>query len=281
MYQILGPHKFLQSFIECYWILRVEAKDNLEIGESIFVDGNSDLIFNFGSPYRRVVIGEKTSEKLIAFSNLDATRLEAVKIAQRGDIHLLGVRFKPGGLAAFLPHPMGELTNHVVEVDLIFGSDVWELEARLQGALGQPAEQIRLLENFLFRRLQPRSEMAISDAIAGQIRSSNGQIDMHGLSKTFGYSQRHIRRLYQSQLGLSPKFHARIARFQQALHTLLNDSGFDLPGIAAACGYYDQSHLNKEFAAFAGQSPGQYRVELLLKTGRRIPPNLVRFLQDT
>jgi len=280
VYQIFWPDKNLAPFIECYWILRAELQDGMELGESIFVDGNSDLIFNFGSPYRRVMLGKGNPEKLISFSNLDATRLSAVQIVQSGNIHLLGIRFKAGGLAAFQSIPAHDLTDQVFEVTSIFGAAIKDLEGQLFDARHKPHHQVHLLDQFWLKRLIFQQPLELSYQVTRYIAAYAGQLGIDQLSEQFGYSPRHLGRLYQHYVGVPLKFQTRIARFRQALEMLLKDTTTNLSQIASTCGYYDQAHLNKEFIRFAGQSPNHYRVALLLKSNAAIPPNLVRFLQD-
>jgi transcriptional regulator GlxA family with amidase domain len=64
-----------------------------------------------------------------------------------------------------------------------------------------------------------------------------------------------IRRFTQ-QIGLTPKASARVLRFRHAV-ALLGRGAAGLTEISTACGFYDQAHLNREFRAIAGTTPGQ------------------------
>lgn len=72
-----------------------------------------------------------------------------------------------------------------------------------------------------------------------------------------GWSRRHLTTQITAEFGIGPKDAGQVLRFDRARkmmtagHTLLTD-------IAAACGYADQSHLNREFRALAGTSPRQW-----------------------
>lgn len=63
-------------------------------------------------------------------------------------------------------------------------------------------------------------------------------------------------RLFTQQIGLTPKASARVLRFRHAV-ALLGRGATSLTEISTACGFYDQAHLNREFRAIAGTTPGQ------------------------
>ncbi|NNL30184.1 MAG: helix-turn-helix domain-containing protein, partial [Gemmatimonadetes bacterium] len=61
----------------------------------------------------------------------------------------------------------------------------------------------------------------------------------------------------------SPKTAARVVRFRRvvdALHARPTDT---LSMLALRQGFADQAHMTREFKAFAGRSPGAYRMERL------------------
>jgi AraC-like DNA-binding protein len=74
-----------------------------------------------------------------------------------------------------------------------------------------------------------------------------------------GWSDRHLRSAFTSQIGLTPKAAARVIRFHRARVTLQRRASagrrLGLAELAAGCGYYDQAHLDLEFRALAGSSP--------------------------
>jgi AraC-like DNA-binding protein len=61
--------------------------------------------------------------------------------------------------------------------------------------------------------------------------------------------------LFQREVGLPPKMIARIVRFEHAIHELQAGRHATLAEVAVACRYADQAHFNREFLAFAGESP--------------------------
>ena len=65
--------------------------------------------------------------------------------------------------------------------------------------------------------------------------------------------------MFRDSVGLTPKLFSRIQRFQAVIGQLARGQRVEWAGVAADGGFYDQSHLNREFRAFAGVTPGEYR----------------------
>ncbi len=85
----------------------------------------------------------------------------------------------------------------------------------------------------------------------GQVRAA----DLAGRRLEPAYLQRRLR----AETGLTPKAAARVTRFDRARpdppRQAAAGAGSTLADIAAACGYYDQAHLAREFRALAGCPP--------------------------
>ncbi|MDR1010791.1 MAG: helix-turn-helix domain-containing protein [Opitutaceae bacterium] len=85
-----------------------------------------------------------------------------------------------------------------------------------------------------------------------------------------GMSVRTLRRVFDSAVGVSPKFFARVLRVQDviAVMRLVGRRGgaVDWAGVAAGAGFADQAHLVREFREFTGWTPGSYLGAL--KNGR-------------
>lgn len=273
MYQFAAPHPLLQPYIDSYWFLRPTQPIPLE--EKIFVDGKADIIFNFGCDYQRDAVGG--ANQPVPFSNLDAQRHRPVTIAQYGLIHLVGVRFKAGGLAAFLPMPMHEISDLHLDLPTAFGGAARELENRLYDATPDTHQQADLLDQFFLNRLALPPAYAWVFHTARCIESAMGNVRLGDLSAEVGYSIRTVDRLFQQFFGMTPKFYARIIRFHHALSLVIKQPG--LADVALSSGYYDQSHFSKDFAAFTACTPRQYADYLAARSGTPAP-NFVQFLQD-
>jgi AraC-like DNA-binding protein len=107
-----------------------------------------------------------------------------------------------------------------------------------------------------------------------QLVASQGQTRVEPLMDETGWSRRHVTERFRRQLGIAPKAYARLLRFQHATDLLMEDRpGRSLGEVAIAAGYYDQSHLTRDFGALAGMTPRTYAAD-----AEAVPE--VRFVQD-
>jgi AraC-like DNA-binding protein len=278
MYEIGRPHAELVPHIESYWFVSAEGGEPVELSVDVFVDLRADLVFNFQAPYTRTVLGKRP--RRISQSNLDAQRIRPIRIEQKGDVRISGVRFHVAGLAPFVSKAVDRWSDRVVPIASVFGKEIIALAKELRAAGTDPAAQTKLLDAFFLRRLELGRPRQLVQEIKTEIEAEGGLERVSELCARAGISRRQLDRLFRSHLGFNPKTFARVVRFQRALARLRSDPGCTLAELAAECGYYDQPHFVREFKALAG-SPPRTRVGYFPpEAPNDFSPNLVRFVQD-
>lgn len=277
MYQLRDPAPELSRFIENYWFVGAQGPEPSDLRVDVFVDGRADLIFNFGAPYVREVIGGERSE--MAHSNLDAQRLVPIRITQRGLLRTTGVRFRLGGVGPFASAPLHRFTGATPGPCAVFGEDASRLEAALRDTL-DPDAQKRLLDDF-FRGLFVASKAL--DAFQAALQhavEARGAAELDALGEAAGASSRHVERLFARFLGIPPRALGRVLRFQKAIQALMRDPGCTLAAVAATAGYFDQAHFIKDFRKMTGGVPRGYRGYFPAEGPSDFAPNVVVFVQD-
>jgi AraC-like DNA-binding protein len=191
-----------------------------------------------------------------------------------GHQHGVQVELSPAAALALFGQ-VGELNNVVVPIEEALGQ--WG--ARLAEQLGEAdtwKERFTLLDG-AFGALELRGGDGISPEVSWlrrQLLACGGQARVQPLMDETGWSRRLVTERFRTQLGLPPKAYARVLRFQRAVGLLSGvGDGRTLADLAIECGYYDQSHLTRDFVALAGCAPGVLMAE---STGEPT----VRFLQD-
>lgn len=180
------------------------------------------------------------------------------------------VALTPFGARALLGVPAGELTMCDVHGDALLGAGADELLAAVRGPRTWAA-RFAALDAVLLRRLAagPRDPLP-PRPVRGAWRlllASGGRTDVAGLADAVGWTPRHLAHRFGLDVGLSPKQAARVVRFDGARRDLMARTVAGarplLADLAAGHGYYDQSHLDREFRALAGCPPSVWLAEEL------------------
>jgi AraC-like DNA-binding protein len=175
------------------------------------------------------------------------------------------VGLSPLGARALLGMPAGELASIDVEGTEILGGAARELHERLRKT-GSWAARFALLDELLLARADPDRQVSRDVAEAWRLLvGSGGAIRVSELAERVGWSPRYLQRRLLAETGLTPKAAARVARFDRARRLLQRTAGAGhapaLADLAAACGYYDQAHLAREFRELASCPPTVWLAE--------------------
>jgi AraC-like DNA-binding protein len=168
------------------------------------------------------------------------------------------VKFRPGGASAFFSFPIQDLTDQSISLKAL-----WKDEADLlSDQLTHFADHNEIKNCFeainrvlLNHCPEPDQTTPIVAAAMHCIRNSSGTTAVHRLADELGYSERHLRKIFNQYVGLSPK---RLMRIMRVTHTVRRiDAGwpYSQAQLADAGGYYDQAHMIDDFQALLGESP--------------------------
>lgn len=173
------------------------------------------------------------------------------------EIVIIVVVLKAGILFRLTGIPSWELTNKTIELEAVFPKEGRQVNELLSGASCY-SEMLGLIEEFLLNILRKiKVEVRVFDKIFSVMCGpQNYSIDQ--LSNQACLSLRQFERKSFQYLGVSPKFFARIARFDQTYQMRLKNPTIDWLSIAMACGYYDYQHLVRDYYTFANDSPNLF-----------------------
>jgi AraC-like DNA-binding protein len=228
LYRRFAPGPAAAAFVDHYWIL--EAPDAGDV-QRVVPDGSPELIVHLGAPFesREGAVWREQPRAFLAGQLTGPMFLRAA-----GPARVMGATFRPDGLRGVLDARADELTGGAHAVD---GSDL---------------ESVGQLEAWLVRRARRPGDALVTEAVR-QIAESRGLRDIASLARDLGLSTRQLERRFREQTGLSPKRFARVRRFQSVFPAI--EAGHGWASAAAACGYWDQAHLVRDFREFAGEPP--------------------------
>lgn len=245
IYREFAPSKILTPYIETYWMS--EGFKGEGDSHKILPDGCVDIIFFLNRANEQIqtsIIGTMTTPINVNYSET---------------IQIFGVRFKPTGIVAFTPVSIHEFTDRDVELESVETLFCKSFHERLRQKQSME-EIITYTDNYLMNCLpyiyQP--DKRIIHAV-DLILLTQGRLSLSEAASEVCLSQRHFERKFKSAVGISPKTFAKITRFKLALRCMQKHPQKDLLSIAIECGYYDHTHLIKDFKRISGDTPKTIR----------------------
>ncbi|WP_240746910.1 helix-turn-helix domain-containing protein [Cryptosporangium phraense] len=155
------------------------------------------------------------------------------------------VRLTAGQARAVLRVPVTALADRVVPLSELRHPDAEQLAMRWFEAPDEPG---RILGPHL---AGADRETRWIDAAAALLTDRPVAVAADSL----GVSERHLRNRFSAAVGVSPKHFARIQRVRRVLGEI---GSAPIAQVAAQAGFYDQSHLGREFRQLMGVTPGAF-----------------------
>jgi AraC-like DNA-binding protein len=257
LFRAYRPPPPLSLFVDSLWFC---SEDGLRHPrECVLPDGSAELVINLDDVPRRRFDSEDSEDfETVRRAWISGPQPAFTVIDVLPQATMMGVHFKPGGLAPFLSAPVSELCGELVELSSLWGRSADELRDALSEAVGIPAKFHRL-ERFLLRRCA--GSLCPDPLVAASVEVFLRNADVPAvarLAEGAGLSHKHFIKRFRDAVGLSPKRFCRIARFRRALGDLRARREVDWADVAGAAGYYDRAHFIHDFHAFCGVTPGRY-----------------------
>ncbi|MEH6421359.1 helix-turn-helix domain-containing protein [Pseudomonas sp. CGJS7] len=214
-----------------------------------------------GRVYSHAVVGGMRASYCIKDTSLPSSSVGAV--------------LQPGAALALFGVSAAELEGGHTDLRALCGAKADELQARLAACV-DPRRRQAVFERFLraqlrpvrgldpqivdavrsLQRAAPMPALARLGAVVGESDEDDARIA--ALAQASGRSHRRFIAGFRDLAGLTPKRYARVLRFKGLLAALAATPRPDWAQLALDAGYFDQSHLIREFREFAGVSPRAY-----------------------
>jgi AraC-like DNA-binding protein len=236
--------------------------------EKLLPNGAMELVIDLhDGPKRLYSQGERRLDRDYRGAWLSGMQTDFLVIGVVRGSSMMGAHFRTLGARAFFGLPMDELARAVVNLDDVVGKEAPRLRERILES-PTPADKLQTLEGFLAQRIaggngESRGGERLVSHVLERLRRHDGPLSVRQLAAESGVTRRHLVRLFQDQVGLSPKTLARVLRFQRVIRTVetRGPGAVSWADLACHCGYYDQAHFVRDFRAFAGIPPSGYRIQ--------------------
>ncbi|MFN3649758.1 MAG: DUF6597 domain-containing transcriptional factor [Armatimonadota bacterium] len=255
LYRSYTPAAPLHHLIEWYWY---SSGAPLHARGRVLPSGTMELVVNLRDDEIRIFDPSRKDEPR-RFTGAVISGAYSRLFEPQVHESVLGVHFKPGAAASLLGAPAGELADRHVELESLWGPAAREIHERLCEA-ATPEARIALLETALLERLHraPERHPAVPAALAA-LEAADEAVSVRRIARDLGLCHRRLIQVFTSAVGLTPKRYQRVRRFQRARRLVRPTASPDWAQVALECGYFDQSHLIRDFRQFTGFSPGEFQ----------------------
>ena len=241
--KIYQPREELRPYVRYYWAL--ESDEPFSV--LTFPIGCPQIIFHKKTPLYIPELDKSQSQFTISGQvNFPA------HIQSDGSLEMIVAVFYPHTIGMFIDTPPSafynlEISGYDIENRQLneFAQSIFDCE--------NSKGSIDILENFLMSNIRPSLNISrIGKAVVTLLRTPATSVN--ALASGACLSKRQYERVFRETVGMNPKEYARIVRFQKALW-LMQKGENNYAGIAAECGYSDQSHFIRNFRELSSYTP--------------------------
>ena len=241
--KIYQPREELRPYVRYYWVLESDEPFSVQT----FPIGCPQTIFHKKTPLYIPELDKSQSQFTISGQvNFPA------HIQSDGGLEMIVAVFYPHTIGLFIDTPPSAFYNLEISGYDIENRQVNEVAQRIFDCK-IAKECIEILEGFLISKIRPSLNISrIGKSVSTLL--STPSTSVNALAESACLSKRQYERVFHDTVGMKPKEYSRIVRFQKALWMMQRGES-NYAGIAAECGYSDQSHFIRNFKKLSGYTP--------------------------
>lgn len=230
--------------------------------------GTITIVFSLDNPVEVAQDADRWRRRQTQAHDALVAGLDARPTYLRQPTRQRGVQVAMHPLAArrLLGMPAGELQQRTWEAASVLGDDeVGKLRQRLRELRSWP-HRLAAVETYFAGRtaFRPLARSEVTETWR-QLARPGPAIPVSEIAAGTCLSQRQLSKLVARELGLGPKALGRLLRFDRALAAIGSQIRAGrvpvLAAVAADNGYFDQSHMARDFLQFTDRSPSRFVAE--------------------
>jgi len=255
-YLLARPSSPLQFFVKQYWAMENCFSAGVHL-ERIIPTGLPVLYFYLSD--KPVLIQANSQDHLKHHAYLCGQYNQFFDLQVTGNMHLFAVVFQPYALSMIFGIPSTELVNDQISLQEIYPQLGHELSSKIGDAISF-AERVDIIETFIFKQLKKKPEHTHMARLRSSINiiSQENYFNSAQLAANACLSRKQFERVFRQFIGLPPHKFIRVLRLQKSLLQKQLFPGANLTRVAIEAGYFDQSHMIREFKNLTGMTPKKY-----------------------
>ena len=275
IYQYIQPSSHLQSFVKRYLLLHFKVAPNGPVLIKSYPPCPEQcLTFN---PHATLTsVNQQTGQVIHRTSNyLSGQQVSPLNLHLSNDYLMLKVVFLPGAMYQLFGIPLLQFTDQYLDTETVIGNEIKEINEQMANA-GSYQSIIQIAEHYLQQKIKTKKAEGNAVNKIGHFLVDNPTLfSLDWLANQACWSPRQLERQFIERMGVSPKFLARISRFDKAFSLKQINPSLDWLSIALQTGYNDYQHLVKDFKQFAGVTPN-----VMMQAEKNSPERVLGIVTD-
>ncbi len=257
-YKEYKPAKEIQHLVECFWTNYLTEEDIRDDFDIIIPDGNIEAMIMIDGTYLRKD-EQIDSEYLVEDCRLVTPFQKAVKVYQKPGTSGVCIRFKPGAITELTGYSLDELNESAYPLEVLM-PDLTDL---CMNEIQKGTSKIELIGK-ITSLLKAQSNTAKDDILThhfiDQSIRSKGNVRVEQFCDQSGVHKSTLEKNFKHQTGLTPKQYSKIIRYNYLMNQILFTKK-SLTELSYELGFFDQSHMIKDFTSFTGLGPSEFRTK--------------------
>ncbi|MFP4621328.1 MAG: helix-turn-helix domain-containing protein [Bacteroidales bacterium] len=256
----ISPPSALQPYIDNYYVYGNSADSPRETFFRALPNGRVELFFLFNGS-KIVCQDKKNKQSLSAFlaGIFELTYPMKIKIeTNERKFRGISILFTHMGVNQLLGIKLHEVTNRLIDLHSLKDR---KLYSQYESISEIEEEKLRFenINAFFLNQLNNKTNQNQRIIpVLNHLEKMRGLLSVERLASELRISYKSLYRMFIDEMGMSPKMYLKIIRFNRACSLLDYGSKPDITEIIYQCGYYDQSHLVREFKSIMKASPKHY-----------------------
>ncbi|EMY69878.1 helix-turn-helix domain-containing protein [Leptospira vanthielii] len=157
------------------------------------------------------------------------------------------------GACAFFKEPISDFYGKTLSLEELIPKQILRNTEEQLFSCKSDIGRISLIENFLLQNQKERMVDPILRQTLLKIQKSNGNIKIRDLKQGLPISLDSLEKKFKDSIGTTLKHYSNLLRIRSVISAYSEQT--NLTDLAYGAGYFDQSHFNKEFKLYTGDSP--------------------------
>ncbi len=247
-YSKIVPSPHLSQLVDFFWVLEADVQNGQHYTHRSVAMDASGIIFHYKGHFSEV-------HNLFPASHILAQSESCRLFTTNQSFGIFGVQFNPLVNTYLFRVSSDELSNSLCDLKSLLGNTGRSLEDEVISA-PNTQRRVEIVSRFLKKKFcdMDLKNERIFHAV-DHIRNGGYGDSVADMASHVNLSVRQFERRFKQAAGFSPKLFAKIVRFQKAYHQI-GVADESIMNLSFDTGYYDHSHLHRDFMRFAGYNPG-------------------------